>query len=756
MPRSKTPGPDGFPAEFFKAAWSIIGREFSVSVLDFFHRGFMPTCLNSTSLILIPKSPGVSHIKDFRPIACLNTQYKVITRLLSDRLKPILPDIILPNQTAFVKDRLLMENVLLASEIIQGYHLNSGPRCITLKIDISKAFDSVRWDFLLSSLQAYHIPIPFINCLRACVCSPTFSLTINGVTSGYFKGKTGLRQGDPLSPILFVMVMNILSLMLNKAATNGTFNLHHGCEDINLTHLCFADDLLVFLDGSGDSLEGILKVLDEFEQLSGLAININKTSLFASGIPDNDLQDIDSRFGLKPESLPIRYLGTPLSSKRLSVSDFDPLLLQIKKKITSWTVKTLSLAGRYTLISSVITGIVGFWTSAFILPKRVHKKINSLLSSFFWHGTIGISTGAKVSWHHISFPKSEGGLGIRNFYSWNQTCGLKLIWMLFFRSGSIWVAWIRRRYLSTSPFWALNEKNYSFSWIFRKLLKLRPLALRFLSISIGNGDSSFFWWDPWTPFGPLYLYLGEDGPSRLGIPLFATVSELYSGSGWSLPPARTTRQLNLQIFLTTQSLTQASDSPQWSIESALQNSFNSALVWNVLREHKPPWPLAKLIWFNAAIPRHAMTAWLFGLNRNPTLVRIHAWNPETDKTCLLCGLEEESRDHLFFQCQYSSQVWTQIMGKLGLPSPPTEWEHTTEWIHRLPPPITLKTAVIQAWQGAIYLIWQERNRRFHDGQTFPPARIMKSLISLLRIKALALSATGRALGDKLLFLWSGE
>ena len=231
---------------------------------------------------------------------------------------------------------------------------------------------------------------------------------------------------------------------------------------------------------------------------------------------------------------------------------------------------------------------------------------------------------------------------------------------------------------------------------------------------------------------------------------------MYSGSGWSLPPARTTRQLNLQIFLTTQSLTQASDSPQWSVEGALQNSFNSALVWNVLREHKPPWPLAKLIWFNAAIPRHAMTAWLFGLNRNPTLVRIHAWNPETDKTCLLCGLEEESRDHLFFQCQYSSQVWTQIMGKLGLPSPPTEWEHTTEWIHRLPPPITLKTAVIQAWQGAIYLIWQERNRRFHDGQTFPPARIMKSLISLLRIKALALSATGRALGDKLLFLWSGE
>ncbi|KAG2332742.1 hypothetical protein Bca52824_003922 [Brassica carinata] len=96
------------------------------------------------------------------------------------------------------------------------------------------------------------------------------------------------------------------------------------------------------------------------------------------------------------------------------------------------------------------------------------------------------------------------------------------------------------------------------------------------------------------------------------------------------------------------------------------------------------------------------------------------------------------------------------MGRLGLSSPPTAWEFIIQWIQGLPPPLVLKTAVIQAWQGAIYLIWQEKNRRFHDGLTVPPTRILNSLIALLRIKALALTASGRALGDKLLPFWSGE
>ncbi|CAA7043733.1 unnamed protein product [Microthlaspi erraticum] len=463
MPLNKTLGPDGFPAEFFKATWDILGSEISLSVLNFFQASFMPTSLNSTSLVLIPKRPGAEELKDFRPIACLNTLYKIITKLLSERIKLVLPSLVLSNQTAFVKDRLLLENVLLASEVMQGYHREGISSRITLKVDISKAFDSVRWDFLLSVLQAYKFPSSFITWIRSCVCSPSFSVSINGVTSGYFKGKTGLRQGDPLSPILFVLIMNVLSFMLNKAALEGHYGYHPGCEDLQLTHLCFADDLLIFLEGSERSLRGVFSVLSDFEKMSGLGINLQKTSMFCQGLDGASLDNIKTLFNLEASSLPVRYLGLPLSSKKLSIADCDPLLIQIQKKLDSWTNKLLSFAGRLTLLSSVISGIVGFWTSAFILPKKVIKRINSLSSSFLWHGKTGISAGAKVAWNLLSSPKIEGGLGIKDIVSWNNASALKLIWMLFFRAGSIWVAWIRRRYVSNSSFWALNDKNYSYS-----------------------------------------------------------------------------------------------------------------------------------------------------------------------------------------------------------------------------------------------------------------------------------------------------
>ncbi|XP_024015940.1 uncharacterized protein LOC112089192 [Eutrema salsugineum] len=157
MPLGKTPGPDGLPAEFFRATW------------------------------------GAESITEFRPTACLNTTYKIISRILADRLKQHLPQLITPNQTAFVKDRLLLENVLLASEVLLGYHKASSPPRITLKVDISKAFNSVRWDIVLSVLQELGVPVAFIQWIRACICSASFSININGVTSGFFKSKSGLR-----------------------------------------------------------------------------------------------------------------------------------------------------------------------------------------------------------------------------------------------------------------------------------------------------------------------------------------------------------------------------------------------------------------------------------------------------------------------------------------------------------------------------------------------------------------------------------
>lgn len=159
MPSNKSPGPDGFPSEFFKTFWHVLAHDFTVSIQSVFRYGFLPKGVNSTILALVPKKSDLMEMRDFRPIACCNVLYKVVSKIIANRLKLLLPRMITENQSAFVKGRLLMENVLLASKLVKDYHKESvSPRC-AMKIDISKAFDSVRWPFVLQILEAVGVPV---------------------------------------------------------------------------------------------------------------------------------------------------------------------------------------------------------------------------------------------------------------------------------------------------------------------------------------------------------------------------------------------------------------------------------------------------------------------------------------------------------------------------------------------------------------------------------------------------------------------
>lgn len=176
MPSNKSPGPDGFPCEFFTTTWPFIAQDFTIAVQSVFKLGFLPKGINSTILALVPKNLVAKEMKDYRPIACCNVLYKVVSKILANRLKVILTRIILKNQSAFVKGRLLMENVLLASEFVKDYHKDSiSPSC-AMKIDIFKAFDSVQWRFLLSCLEALGFPERFLHWIRLCTTTPSFSV----------------------------------------------------------------------------------------------------------------------------------------------------------------------------------------------------------------------------------------------------------------------------------------------------------------------------------------------------------------------------------------------------------------------------------------------------------------------------------------------------------------------------------------------------------------------------------------------------
>lgn len=159
---------------------------------------------------------------------------------------------------------------------------------------------------------------------------------------------------------------------------------------------------------------------------------------------------------------------------------------------------------------------------------------------------------------------------------------------------------------------------------------------------------TLFWWDPWTPFGPLNKHFGSSGASAIGIPLSSLVSDMLSHEGWNLPPARSDLQLQLFSFLTSINYSGTSDSPRWSIGGKLVTTFSSRDVWNAIRPYRPKVTWAPLIWHKGLIPKHATTVWLFALNRNPTLDMLASWGLDVEILCLLCGAHEESRDHLFF------------------------------------------------------------------------------------------------------------
>ena len=734
---NKSPGPDGFTSGFFKATWSVLGSEVTSAIQNFFITAFMPATTNATILTLVPKRPGASVISDFRPISCCNTIYKAISKMLVQRLKPMLTDLILPNQTAFVQGRLLVENTVLAAEVVNGYHRNKGAKRIAIKVDIAKAFDTINWNFIFTCLYSIGLPGLYIRWLQACVCTPSFTVGYNGTVQGYFKSKRGLRQGDPLSPYLFVIAMNCLSVLLNKGAEDGKYGYHPNCQDSKLTHLCFADDLLIFVEGSAGSVNGVLDVLSEFETQSGLGVSLTKTCFFSCGLSQPEIDHIKQTSGLTHGTLPIRYLGVPLCTRKLSMANCEPLISSVKAKLTSWSAKTLSFAGRLLLINTVISGITNFWCTTFTLPKFCIKTINSLCGAYLWKGTIEGHHTARVSWDTVTHSKEEGGLGIRDLLSWNTATSIRLIWLLFFKSGSIWVAWLVKEILNgnLSNFWTIKERN-NHSWLVKRLLRLRPLVYTWIRIEVGNGRMTRFWNDNWSPYGKLSEFLNLPQRSRLGIQETATLDDLYRDGVWSLPAARSEQQVLLQVYLTSLSLNSLDDRYIWSLNSSSQE-FSTGLVYGELKHHNQPTQWHKAVWSPRGIPRQNFLAWLLVQNRCPTRDRLLGWGLPTDPLCLLCNVAPESRDHIYYQCPYSWSVWTRTANRAGH-RPDQDWNREMINMQNLQGPRHLQIIRLLAWQCTLYYIWAERNSRLHRHIFKPPDSIVKQIEATIRSKISAL------------------
>lgn len=329
-----------------------------------------------------------------------------------------------------------------------------------------------------------------------------FSFLINGSPKGYVKGKRGIRQGCPISPYLFILVMEILNQILKNKVRDGAYKLHYKCKDPQVTHLCFADDLLAFFHGDASSAQGLMEALALFKRCTGLEVNCNKSMVFYAGVDNATKNMIFYTISFSEGSLPVKYWGLPLTSSRLSYENCLPLIEKVVKRVNSWKNRYLSYAGRVVLIKAVLTSMQIYWTTSFILPKSVIDELNAICRKFLWSGTDLSSKVPLVSWKTVCHPYKEGGLAIRNIETSNKAVYFRHIWSLETKPDNLWVQWVNRNLIKERNFWTIPIPADS-SWCWRKVLECRSLASNLFLNLIGNGNNVSFWRDPWHPLGVL-------------------------------------------------------------------------------------------------------------------------------------------------------------------------------------------------------------------------------------------------------------
>lgn len=221
--------------------------------------------------------------------------------------------------------------------------------------------------------------------------------------------------------------MNVVSKLLDKAALDRQIGYHPRCKNMQLTHLCFADDIMIFSDGKARSIDGILQVFKNFAAGAGLKISIEKSTIYLAGVTVSSRNEIVARFPFGSGSFPVRYLGLPLLTKRMSLLDCLPLLETIRTRIGSWKNKFLSYAGRLQLLSSVIASLTNFWIAAYRLPSACIREVERICGAFLWSGADLKTRKAKLAWSEICKPKNEGGLGLMTIEEANKVSCFKLI-----------------------------------------------------------------------------------------------------------------------------------------------------------------------------------------------------------------------------------------------------------------------------------------------------------------------------------------
>ncbi|GJT75071.1 RNA-directed DNA polymerase, eukaryota [Tanacetum coccineum] len=501
---NKSPGPDGFSFEFFRKYWSFIGPDFCCAVEHFFEHGSFSKGCNSSFIALIPKVSDAKFVSDFRPISLIGCVYKVVTKILANRLASIISDLVSDTQSAFVAKRNILDGPFILNELL-SWCKKSKKQAMFFKVDFAKAYDSVRWDYLLDVLHAFGFGPKWCRWIRGTFSSAKASVLVNGSPTSEFSFWRGLKQGDPLSPFLFILIMESLHISFSRASSDGFFKGIQIKGSITISHLFYADDAMFIGEWSDSNLKNVVKILNCFYYASGLKINIDKSQLLGVGVPRSTVAQAAVEIGCMVLNHQFRYLGVMVGEPMSRRSAWDDTVNKIRSRLSNWKVKTLSIGGRLTLLKSVLGASPLYYMSIFKTPKGVLKEMEAIRSKFFNGADTSERKITWIAWQKALASKIHGGLGISSFYALNRALLLKWVWRFISHDGSLWSKVIQAIYGAS---FELHSSKQVSLWcsILRKVQSLKAKGFDFISHCkkrVGDGLSTRFWLDIWVSEIPL-------------------------------------------------------------------------------------------------------------------------------------------------------------------------------------------------------------------------------------------------------------
>lgn len=574
-------------------------------------------------------------------------------------------------------------------------------------------------------------PSKWIHWIYSCVSSAAASVLVNGSPTQPIKLQKGLRQGDPLSPFLFNIIVEVLHLVVSKAVSLGMWDGIEVCPGgIKISHLQYADDTILFSPPNLEFLQNIKKSLILFQLASGLQVNFYKSSIMGLNVTDEWLDCAAKILLCKKGSLAFTYLGIPIGGSTSRLATWNPIISKIEKKLATWRGKLLSMGGRLTLIKSALSNLPLYFMSLFPVPRGIINKISALQRNFLWNGRPEKNSMPLIKWDSIQLPRKLGGLSVGNLFHRNLALLYKWVWRYFSDQSALWRYVIQNKYKYAQSFRVsdLQIPKSGGAWrnICAAILKnpeAKNLAITGIRAKIGDGKKVLFWHDAWLGASPLKNLFPR--LSAISSSPNATIHSLgfWNGSNWAwyLSWMRNLRirdsleRVALQKMLDKVCLAlEEEDSFIWAPDKSGSFSVKSFSL-ELSKLAQPNHHDSTInIWKGLAPHRIELFVWLacFGkINTRGKLTRLGIISADQD-ICVLCNNSSETSTHLMLHCEFSWSVWCWWLDLWGIKwaAPPSLVAAYRQWM-----PPNLGVLFKKIWSSMFYIIiwsvWKERNSR---------------------------------------------